>query len=144
MILHIGLYAGRSFFSIDFSAPFGEFPDKDVYGSTASIPPPSKSIPGSFKVGAKSRIQTGLNHPNIVKIWRRLSEGGGAEVRGTDDVGEFLCGFIYLNSLLLKSDRRVLFLHVPQCSTEGEVEIGKEVTENLIRAMVASYLAEKE
>lgn len=76
------------------------------------------------------------------------------EVRPSDDVGSYLCGFIYYNSLAWFWEREkeeeggverpVLFLHVPACPEERDVERGTEITVELIKAMVATWLAQKE
>ncbi|KAF4305491.1 hypothetical protein GTA08_BOTSDO06451 [Botryosphaeria dothidea] len=78
------------------------------------------------------------------------------EVRPSDDVGSYLCGFIYYNSLAWFWERErekeeeggverpVLFLHVPACPEGRDVERGTEITVELIKAMVATWLAQKE
>lgn len=71
----------------------------------------------------------------------------------SEDAGNFMCGFIYWNSLVHyweKEARRehgqkgrgrpVAFLHVPDLPTEEEVSKGREVAVQLIRALVESFL----
>ncbi|GME25850.1 hypothetical protein GTA08_BOTSDO06451 [Neofusicoccum parvum] len=73
-------------------------------------------------------------------------------VRPSDDVGSFLCGFIYYTSLAwwweregeVEVKRPVLFLHVPACPDERDVERGRDITVELIKAMVGDWLAQKE
>lgn len=106
------------------------------------------------------------------KPWNRV------EVRPSDDVGSFLCGFIYWTTLAWfwalhrqkqkevkerelaglrtepqqprrlaapedDGERPVLFLHVPGCPEERDLQRGKEITVAAIRAMVASWLGQK-
>ena len=153
-ILHVGLYSGRKFYSIDLSAPFEKFGHKDINGQIGLpvVPsPPLLKSSGVFKVGTAYRIQTLLDHSQIVKTWQKtvnslnLSELDGEdghqvikEVRGTDDVGDFLCGYTYLHSLLRMKSRRVLFCHIPDCPTEKDLDVGMVIIECLIKSMVLS------
>lgn len=77
------------------------------------------------------------------------------EIRPSDDVGCFLCGFIYYTTLAWwwarekegeggPVERPVLFLHVPACPEEGDVERGRDITVELIKAMVGAWVAQKE
>jgi pyroglutamyl-peptidase len=62
------------------------------------------------------------------------------DVRTSDDVGTYVCGFQYYVSMLetqKRSGRRdVVFYHVPRLESEMQVNIGVKVTEELIRALV--------
>ncbi|KAF4536987.1 Pyroglutamyl peptidase type i [Lasiodiplodia theobromae] len=99
----------------------------------------------------------------------RRGGGGGGERKGRrkvairpfDNVGSYLCGFSYYTSLawfwarecereaqgVLQQEgveRPVLFLHVPGCPEDEDVVQGTEITEELIKAMVACWVAQKE
>lgn len=67
------------------------------------------------------------------------------DVRLSDDVGTYVCGLIYFGSLLemqkRKGTRDVVFLHVPSLEGAGEVEVGVEVTRELIVALVDAWEA---
>ena len=69
---------------------------------------------------------------------------GCTDVRISTDAGNFLCGFIYYNSLAhyfnIKEDERpVIFLHVPDLSnSEDKLKEGWEATVALIKALVES------
>ncbi|KAK8044566.1 hypothetical protein PG993_004590 [Apiospora rasikravindrae] len=61
------------------------------------------------------------------------------DVRLSDDVGTYVCGFIYYLSLLEMEKkgkkRNTVFFHVPPLGTEDEVQVGLKVTESLIQAL---------
>ena len=65
-------------------------------------------------------------------------------MRISTDAGNFLCGFIYYNSLAhyfnIKEDERpVVFLHVPDLSSsQDKLREGWETTVALIKALVES------
>ena len=64
-------------------------------------------------------------------------------MRISPDAGNFMCGFIYWNSLsqyfVRGAERSVAFLHVPDLSgSEEATTLGREVTVALIKALVES------
>jgi hypothetical protein len=65
------------------------------------------------------------------------------DVRVSDDVGSYVCGFNYYSSLLemqkRTNKRDVVFFHVPDLKTDEEIQVGVEATEELIRALVAIW-----
>ena len=67
-------------------------------------------------------------------------KGGEVDVRLSDDVGDYVCGFLYYGSLLemgkRKARRDVVFLHVPPLEGEEEIEKGRTVVVELIKALV--------
>lgn len=67
------------------------------------------------------------------------------DLRVSDDVGYYVCGFVYYVSLEWfwkkegeKRGRPVLFLHVPTLKGEDELEMGKRLTVALIQGVVES------
>lgn len=62
------------------------------------------------------------------------------EVRMSDDVGTYVCGFQYYSSMLqtekMTGRRDVVFLHLPRLESTEELEIGKRVAEELVKALV--------
>lgn len=70
--------------------------------------------------------------------------GSQVDVRLSDDVGNYVCGFQYYVSLLemqKRTGRRdTVFLHVPYLESLEEIQIGVRVTEGLIRALVGVWL----
>lgn len=151
VILHIGLAAGRNFFTLEQGAHgrgYGRildvdgerFPDED-----AEIRFPSHLFPPV--------LQTSFDTADALSRWRsNLSSPaphaepppeGIPDVRLSPDAGNFMCGFIYYNSLahyFQKGDERpVAFLHVPDLSSSPEkLDTGREVAVALIKALVES------
>ncbi|RYP71367.1 hypothetical protein DL771_004855 [Monosporascus sp. 5C6A] len=71
-----------------------------------------------------------------------LGDGVTDDVRWSDDVGFYLCGFIYYTGLVEKSKtgpRDVVFMHVPYLETEDQYATGVEVTIELINSLVESW-----
>ena len=71
------------------------------------------------------------------------------DVRLSDGVGNYVCGFIYYATLagLARqrddSQRRAVFLHVPPLETEVDVEKGVKVVLALIEALVGTWRTQK-
>ncbi|RYP87383.1 hypothetical protein DL770_004795 [Monosporascus sp. CRB-9-2] len=64
------------------------------------------------------------------------------DVRWSDAVGFYLCGFIYYTGLVEKGKtgaRDVVFMHVPYMDTEDQYATGVEVTIELINSLVESW-----
>ncbi|KAF2648604.1 peptidase C15, pyroglutamyl peptidase I-like protein [Lophiostoma macrostomum CBS 122681] len=157
IILHIGLAAGREFFTLEKGAHgrgYDKIPDVDGGRFTdkaaeklfprSEFPPVLKT---SFDVDdVLVRWRANLD-PNITaqtsSLERRVSDGR-PDVRLSPDAGNFMCGFIYWNSLAhyfsIKEDERpVVFLHVPDLSYSQEaLDQGREVAVALIKALVES------
>ena len=66
------------------------------------------------------------------------------DLRPSNDPGRYVCDFIYYTSMVEywrldhKSVRPVMFLHVPEKSTDEDVARGKKVALGLIEALVSS------
>lgn len=152
IILHIGLAAGRPYFTLEQGAHgrgFDKIPDVDgqrFSDSRAEQKWPADKIP--------TKLKTSFNTSDVVSRWRgflgyKSVDGNAAieelpDVRPSPDAGNFLCGFTYFNSLahyyIIKEDERpVAFLHVPDLSSsEEKLREGWEVTVALIKALVES------
>ncbi|KAF2084572.1 peptidase C15, pyroglutamyl peptidase I-like protein [Saccharata proteae CBS 121410] len=158
LVLHLGLAANRSHYAIELSsARHGFARTPDVEGRRFVREDLEKE--GWDK--CPERLETSLDFEHVWEEWEgqarripgllREQDGeGGVEIRASDDVGSFLCGFVYFASLAwfwkrgweeAVEDRPVIFLHVPDCPGEKEIEQGVLVTEALIRALVESWLA---
>ncbi|KAK8181765.1 uncharacterized protein BKA78DRAFT_51001 [Phyllosticta capitalensis] len=135
---------------------------------------PSSSATFVTTISTPTPIGVAPSATSTSRPWNRV------DVRPSDDVGSFLCGFIYWTTLawfwargqqrqkeeMEKEDsgvqqsttqqqqqppastedegqRPVLFLHVPGCPEERDLQRGKEITVAAIRAMVASWLGQK-
>ncbi|KAK8236336.1 hypothetical protein IWZ00DRAFT_477978 [Phyllosticta capitalensis] len=184
LVLHLGLAAGRNYFALERSSVrIGYGRNKDVLGQRWTDVDSDRQWPSHLKAFTEGdgklcsypdRLATSLPFEDIWRRWRALCadiEGVGdgpsssatVDVRPSDDVGSFLCGFIYWTTLawfwargqqrqkeeMEKEDsgdegqRPVLFLHVPGCPEERDLQRGKEITVAAIRAMVASWLGQK-
>ncbi|KAF2177868.1 peptidase C15, pyroglutamyl peptidase I-like protein [Zopfia rhizophila CBS 207.26] len=150
IILHIGLAAGRTFYTLEKGSHcrgYGSIPDVDgekFPDSLAEEKFPRSMFPPVLHTSFDTddvlrRWKTNLGYPNP-----DAEADTEPDVRLSADAGNFLCGFIYWNSLAhyfaLKEDERpVAFLHVPDLSGSLEsLEQGRKVAVGLIRALVES------
>jgi pyrrolidone-carboxylate peptidase len=152
IVLHIGLAAGRNYFAIEqgsHSHGYGKIPDVDgqrFEDAEAEKHFPSSKYPHKLKTSfdtsdvlARWKANLGYTSVDGTKI-----DQGCSDVRISTDAGNFLCGFIYYNSLahyfnIKKEERPVVFLHVPDLSSsEDKLREGWEATVALIKALVES------
>ncbi|KAG9037816.1 hypothetical protein FRB95_004103 [Tulasnella sp. JGI-2019a] len=140
IMLHMGLAAGRSYFTLErlaYRGRFGERPDVDG----AFFPPEDarrmwNSLP--------TTLRPTFHCNDVWRRWRGLLVDSTLDVRPSDDPGNYLCGFIYYSSLAYlllkeeKAERPIMFMHVPDLPTESDVERGVDVAVALIRALVES------
>jgi pyroglutamyl-peptidase len=152
IVLHIGLAAGRNFFALE-QGSSGRGYDKipDVDGKRF----PDSSMEAAFPPSEfPDALNTTFDTSDIVARWKvalgyssieaNAQDDGVPDVRLSFDAGNFLCGFIYYNSLAhyfsIKEDERpVAFMHVPDLSfSEEKTREGREVAIALIKALVES------
>jgi pyroglutamyl-peptidase len=149
----------RDYFAVEQSAPkegYHNVPGQDRRVFTRAE---NKKIFGK----SPSSLTTSLDLETAVSVWQNAcsqiaSKGKGrgkgkergkmekaVDVRLSDDVGTFVCGFIYYVSLLemqKRSGRRdVVFLHVPRLEGEEQVGLGTQVVKALIEALVEGWKA---
>ncbi|KAK8085163.1 hypothetical protein PG997_006434 [Apiospora hydei] len=128
---------GKSSASLTTDLPLEEVVDswKDSVAQARLRLPSSSS--SSFPSGAGKAQGSGKKGTKGTKEKQEQRE---LDVRLSDDVGTYVCGFIYYLSLLemeKKGKRRnTVFFHVPPLGTEDGVDIGVKVTESLIQALV--------
>ncbi|KAF1839724.1 peptidase C15, pyroglutamyl peptidase I-like protein [Decorospora gaudefroyi] len=152
IILHIGLAAGRNYFALEQASQgrgYGKIPDVD--GQSFEDDAAEKEFPAKqYPV----QLTTSFDTDYVLARWKanlgytsadgRTRVEGCPDVRISYDAGNFLCGFIYYNSLAhyfnIKEDERpVVFLHVPDLSgSEEKLRQGWEITVGLIKALVES------
>ena len=152
IILHIGLAAGRSYYAIEQSADgrgYSQIADVDGQrfpDSAAESHFPSSKYP--------VKLSTSFATSDVLARWKgnlgytsvdgTKADEGCPDVRISHDAGNFLCGFIYYNSLahyfgIREDERPVIFLHVPDLSkSEDALREGWEVAVALIKALVES------
>ena len=152
IILHIGLAAGRQFFALEqgsHAKGYSRIPDVDgekFSDETSAERFPAKKYP--------SALETSFDTADVLERWRAglgcdaSASSSGSEkhpdVQISHDAGNFLCGFIYYNSLahfhaINEKERPVAFMHVPDLTGSKEkMREGKDVTIELIKALVES------
>jgi pyroglutamyl-peptidase len=152
IILHIGLAAGRRFFALEQGSHangYSRIPDVD--GEQFSDAEAAERFPAAQ---FPSTLDTSFDTADVLERWRAGlecdasgSSYGAAkrpDVRISHDAGNFLCGFIYYNSLahfhtISEKERPVVFMHVPDLSdSEEKMREGRNVTIELIKALVES------
>lgn len=150
IILHIGLAAGRTFYTLENGAHgrgYGAIPDVD--GLKFLDDEAEKRFPKSI---FPSTLSTTFSTSDVLARWKTnlnqpassTTEGEKSDVRLSPDAGNFLCGFIYWNSLahyfaMDENERPVAFMHVPDLSgSDNQLAVGREVAIALIKALVES------
>lgn len=152
-IMHIGMAAGRDFFTLETLARRDGYKIKDVdekEGLTV----------GELKwreLDLPETIWTGWDENDVLARWRgdvarTCPEDEKAVVRLSRDAGKFLCEFILYNSLahramelphgdieLERRNGKAAFLHVPGGIDEAAIARGRHVAEAAIRALVGSW-----
>lgn len=93
-----------------------------------------------------SELQEFLENPPVT-----IDSGfGRRDVRWSDAVGSYLCGFIYYASLVEMAKhkgpagRDVAFLHVPSLDSDEQIQAGVDVTVALVQSLVEAWRAKKQ
>jgi len=77
------------------------------------------------------------------------NEVGTEDVRWSDAVGTYLCGFIYFTDLVemgkngKNKKRDVSFMHVPYLRSEEELKVGVDVAKELVQSLVKTWRAQR-
>ncbi|KAF2202528.1 peptidase C15, pyroglutamyl peptidase I-like protein, partial [Delitschia confertaspora ATCC 74209] len=159
IVIHLGLAAERHYFAMEKSAKrdgYHDVPDEDRRVWT-------RGEGKKFWGKEKERLETDLDLDSAVNTWKssvagmrhslppssasNASQTASAsasemqvDVKQSDDVGSYVCGFLYFGSLLemekRKKKRDVVFLHVPGLEGVKEVEIGARVVEAAVEGLV--------
>ncbi|KAF2707905.1 peptidase C15, pyroglutamyl peptidase I-like protein [Pleomassaria siparia CBS 279.74] len=112
-----------------------------VMPSPKSAPTGSEATSNNSKVKTKGKQKQ--KEAQTQKISGNSKGGQQVDVRLSDDVGNYVCGFMYYISLLemqKSSGRRdTVFFHVPYMESEEEIRVGVRVAEELIRALVGVW-----
>ncbi|KAJ4984084.1 pyroglutamyl peptidase type [Stagonosporopsis vannaccii] len=161
IVLHIGLAASRTFYAIEDGAHargYGAIADVDgeMFGDEIGAEAfPESRFPGVLTTGFDTRdvlgrwklhLQSSPSSSSSSTISGPASLREAPDLRTNPDAGNFLCGFIYYNSLARyfevggeTGERPVVFLHVPDLSSsQAALDEGRDVAIALIKALVES------
>ena len=142
IVLNIGMAPGRHFYAMEICAHRDGYNKKDVDGKTLE---------------ADTFWQKEYNAPEMLRpsidtedVWRRWKAGlMDEDLRPSNDAGHYLCDFTYYTSMVEywrrdpKGERPCMFLHVPGGWNEENIERGRGVALELIKALVGSEMAKK-
>ncbi|KAF2502809.1 peptidase C15, pyroglutamyl peptidase I-like protein [Lophium mytilinum] len=138
IVVHIGLAVGQPYYSLEKSAPKSGYHQNPDVTRRVFTKAETKKAWGKLPETLSSTIDLDAVGPKWiagVKIGKF-----GADVRVTDDVGEFTCGFVYFATLAEMSkkagERPVVFLHVPEMESETEFQTGAGVVVECIKTLV--------
>lgn len=107
---------------------------------TSNIKWPIDMNGGNFREQAGSTVE--------VKLLEDVMDT--TDVRWSDEVGSYLCAFIYYAGLVESKKngksgmRDVSFMHVPSLDTEEDLQMGVEVAVGLIQALVDTWRKQRE
>lgn len=164
IVLHVGLDTGRDYFALEASAPrdgYHQVPDMERKVFTKAE---TKSRWGKLdeyltttidKEDVLRRLRVKLARQHRVNAHakndrKRVGKDSGPasgsdddSFRLSDDVGTYICGFIYYTSLAWYAlngtgDRPVVFLHVPPLPTQEDLEKGTKIVTALVEALAES------
>lgn len=158
IILHIGLAAGRPYYTLEKGAHgrgYGAIPDVDgdkFPDDVANEKFPPELFPYVLHTSFDTSDVVARWRSNLGHTWADAHLPAYAQIQSTDapdvrlspDAGNFLCGFTYWNSLahyysMNEDERPVVFMHVPDLSDSDEMlDTGRDVTIALIKALVES------
>jgi pyroglutamyl-peptidase len=141
IVIHVGLAYDRKYFAIERGA------DRDGYHQIPDVSRKVFTKAETKKLWPKSpeRLDSSLDVNEVLPKWKANIGKAVADVRRTDDVGHYVCGFIYYLSLEQfwkkgeEEDRPVLFMHVPPLPQSEDIKKGVDVAVGLIQAVAESY-----
>jgi pyroglutamyl-peptidase len=138
IVLHIGLAAGRTFYTVERQAYQGSWSGLDADGKG----PPLDECRELF-CDCPTILKPTFECDDVWRRWRSNVFDSSIDVRPSDDPGGFLCGFVFFMGMSWfwkkhAEERPVVFMHVPDLPTEGDLEKGRQVAIGLIRALAES------
>lgn len=137
IVLHVGLAVERTYFAIEKGAErdgYHQYPDVDrkVFNKAETKKAWGKS---------PSRMDSSVDLDKVLIKWRAVV-GKGADLRTSDDVGNYVCGFVYYTSMehfwKKGEDTPVVFMHVPPLPEKRDISRGVDITIGLIQALAES------
>jgi len=140
MVLHVGLHGGHTSYDIEQSSGRLGYSMPDVDGERWSDELSEEVWPsGIFPDSLVSTF-------DVAEVQRRCGKNEGFEVKASDGVGRYLCGFVYYTSLAnyesmeKGGEKPVLFLHTPFCPTQEDLDKGREAVIKVVESMVSIWL----
>lgn len=139
VVVHIGLAVERTHFAIEKGAErdgYNQYLDNDrkVFNKSEIKKAWGKSPP---------HLESSFDLEDVLVKWRALV-GKDVDLRTSDDVGNYVCGFVYYTSLEYSWKRGiyapVVFMHVPPLPERGDVEKGVKATLGLIQVLAEGLL----
>ncbi|KUJ13574.1 peptidase C15, pyroglutamyl peptidase I-like protein, partial [Mollisia scopiformis] len=135
VVIHVGLAFDRNYFAIEKGA------DRDGYHQ---VPDEARKVVTRAETKARwgmspARLDTTFNIEDVLAKWKANAVAGSGkgkakgkefDLRTSDDVGCYVCGFVYYASL-----ERVLFLHIPDLQGEAEIQRGRDICVALVKAV---------
>jgi pyroglutamyl-peptidase len=154
--VHIGLDVDSEsgVFKVESSAPkegYHDIPDidrkvftraenKKTFGKAHTSLLTTLDIDAAIEMWRDGCASFTLPRPGVGAKKGKTADRQGVDVRLSDDVGTYVCGFQYYVSMFeaqrRSGGRNVVFLHVPRLEGEEQVAVGVKVVEELIRALV--------
>lgn len=146
---------GKSFTEAEIQAIWGDQPERlstdlDLNAVVASWKNGTSDVKWPQDLGrastSSSDFQT-LEGPVQVELLEDVIDT--KDVKWSDAVGTYLCGFIYYTSLVeagrngKRKLRDVAFMHVPSLNNEEQLNVGVEVTIELVQALVQTFRAQR-
>jgi pyroglutamyl-peptidase len=159
VVVHVGLDvdSGPGVFKVERSAPregYHDIPDidrkvftrtenKKVFGKAPASLVTTLDIDAAAEAWATACSSLALSKASSTSKAKGKGKSESrqpVDVRLSDDVGPYVCGFQYYVSMLEMEKRTkcrdVVFFHVPNLAAAEEVKVGVSVTEELIMALV--------
>ncbi|OGM50479.1 pyroglutamyl peptidase type I [Aspergillus bombycis] len=156
IVLHMGIAATRSYYSIETKAHRDSYHLSDIKGRIGyedgekvwrehQLPPVLQAGPATDPTDI---VQKNLNpqppNDDFLSAWKSFVSPG-ADVRISEDAGRYLCEFIFYTSLAQAfqqgQNRNVVFFHVPGSCADEDIERGTDIAAGLIKALVTSWVS---
>ncbi|KAE8144229.1 hypothetical protein BDV25DRAFT_167335 [Aspergillus avenaceus] len=166
IVIHMGIAATRSYYSVETQAHRDSYHLSDVKGRIGyedgemlwralKLPPvlrPGHAMewPRLPNADEDPLLQPYL-HPqppndDLLAAWKSFAPSG-TDVRISDDAGRYLCEFIFYTSLAQAlqegQHRNVVFFHVPGSCRDEDIQQGRDAAIGLIKALVACWINAK-
>ncbi|KAF9888073.1 hypothetical protein FE257_009338 [Aspergillus nanangensis] len=156
IVIHMGIAATRSYYSVEMQAHRDSYHMSDIRGKSGyedgerlwrelELPPVLRAGPATSQGGVSEKQLVCSRPPDddFLRTWRSFVVPG-SDIRISPDAGRYLCEFIFYQSLAVAfqggHDRNVAFFHVPSSCNEDTIQKGKGVAIALIKALVECWL----